>query len=690
MELDREIRDLLKNVPRVEDWKSRIDIDKVKYLIRNQPKDYRMSQKKTTALLNLLTEGTRPPKEFLEERGFSADNFRDPIQWMNEVAEGDPNAYIAFLEQRKKMLTVGALAGPLPNGMDSKIYGKSPMPMPEFVIQEGPEKFRVIMDFSAIPRGKGPTNDRSERWTANSGFEKAETGCSFPDIRDKAAFIAAFGEGWASLVDIKAMFWQMKQHRSVLHYQVIPLKLPGDTVVRLYVLMGNAMGTSGAPAGCVSLHILLLDLADRIKKGTMMTNEYSRPDTYGLAVETGKSWKDFLVHRPPHIKTKSGSVRVHRNDHSWVYLRGEFYGRWKTGDIMLMLLLHMDDANLGGFRIKLNREATRHLLKFYVFINLLVSTKHPSTPTRTPILTGHLAIMPDKLIGFTDERWGKVWIAMQPVFRDEEATVEDLLKLAGLLNHLADLFFHVRIYFTPMSRWLGFLNTICNTDKRKWKNVMGRTTKVPAPLRALILDGWRALGSQRWTHVRDLLHSEADATLIVSTDASGESEEFPAGMGAVVHWASNSVGKPTVVAGTKTMIVIPRNHPLASRPIACIELFCSVYWIIKTCRYGEIVILFTDNEPSRFWIQKWRAKPLYSALMMILANHAKKMNIKVIAKRLGTHDIPADPLSRWMDPKSEGEWIERASRFSVPLKGPTVEGTDWRDLWKEMIALEED
>ena len=108
MELDREIRDLLKNVPKVEDWKSRIDIDKVKYLIRNQPKDYRMSQKKTTALLNLLTEGTRPPKEFLEERGFSADNFRDPIQWMNEVAEGDPNAYIAFLEQRKKMLTTCA------------------------------------------------------------------------------------------------------------------------------------------------------------------------------------------------------------------------------------------------------------------------------------------------------------------------------------------------------------------------------------------------------------------------------------------------------------------------------------------------------------------------------------------------------------------------------------------------------
>ena len=645
-------------------------------MISKLKKGHRMPQHKVRALLEILEQGTRPPKEFLEERGYSAEDFRDPDSWIRKVAKGEPKGYIALLKQRKKMFTLGALAGPLPEGLESDVFGKKPIPMPEFVIEEGPEKHRVIMDFSAKPSDPRNSGPGSDDFTANTGYDKAETSCTFPDIRDKAAFVAAFGGGKASLVDIKGMFWQIPQHKDVLHYQVVPLILPGDSEVSYYVLMTNAMGTSGAPAGCVSLHILLLELAELYSPGKLTTKDYKGPESYGLVKESDKKWEDFLV--KPHESKQ--------NDQKWVGLRGETFGRFKTGSTMLCDLLHMDDNNIGGSDVEPNQISTNYLLDFYKRINLKVSKKHPTTPTDDPILTGHLASLPKQLIGFTTEKWQKVETCLAPVLEGKPVRVGDLLKLAGLLTNLAEVFPEVKIHFIPLSRWLGGMNEICKTDKAKWRVYMDKTMVVPPPLVDLIRSGWEKARGQKWASVKDLLYTEADASMVVSTDASGDSVEFPSGIGAVVH--SVVGGQGSLVPGTKTMILIPKDHPMNDRPIAWTELFMSVLWVIRLGRVGEVLVLYTDNSASEHWMDKFKAKPLYVALIIILSSVCLERRIKLIIKRSDTDNIPADPLSRWIDgTKSAEEWVRRAGKWGIPSEGPRIT-CDWQGLWNSVVEIE--
>ena len=152
------------------------------------------------------------------------------------------------------MFTLGALAGPLPRGFGIGSFWKKTDPNAGICYRRGTrETPNVIMDFSAKPsdpRNSGPSGDD---FTANTGYDRAETSCTFPDIRDKAAFVAAFGGGKCIAGRYQwECFGKYHNTKDVLHYQVVPLMLPGDSEVSYYVLMTNAMGTSGAPAGCVS------------------------------------------------------------------------------------------------------------------------------------------------------------------------------------------------------------------------------------------------------------------------------------------------------------------------------------------------------------------------------------------------------------------------------------------------------
>ena len=125
------------------------------------------------------------------------------------------------------------------------------------------------------------------------------------------------------------------------------------------------------------------------------------------------------------------------------------------------------------------------------------------------------------------------------------------------------------------------------------------------------------------------------------------SVEFPSGIGAVVH--SVVGGQGSLVPGTKTMILIPKEHPMNDRPIAWTELFMSVLWVIRLGRVGEVLVLYTDNSASEHWMDKFKAKPLYVALIIILSSVCLERRIKLIIKRSDTDNIPADPLSRWID-----------------------------------------
>ena len=232
MVVAEKIETLLPGVKIVDEWKSRVDVAKLRKMM--DTKRGRLSAAKRTALLKALTEGTRPPKEFLEEWGYSCEDFRDPVAWMKSVRNGEPGAYIAFLKQRLKMFEMGAVAflGVGKKALNKKVKGKNPIPLPETIITEGPDKNRTIVDWSVGPgtlSGKGPANP-----SANEGFASNEVSCTFPDLRDKAAMIAAFGGGWMTLLDIKGMFATSLATQGMdLGFQAAQRcpALPGDSTV---------------------------------------------------------------------------------------------------------------------------------------------------------------------------------------------------------------------------------------------------------------------------------------------------------------------------------------------------------------------------------------------------------------------------------------------------------------------------
>ena len=124
------------------------------------------------------------------------------------------------------------------------------------------------------------------------------------------------------------------------------------------------------------------------------------------------------------------------------------------------------------------------------------------------------------------------------------------------------------------------------------------------------------------------------------------------------------------------------------RPIAWTELFMSVLWVIRLGRVGEVLVLYTDNTASEHWMAKFKAKPLYVALIIILSSVCLERRIKLIIKRSDTDNIPADPLSRWIDgTKSAKEWERRAGEWGIPSEGPRVV-CDWEGLWNWVVEIE--
>ena len=432
--------------------------------------------------------------------------------------------------------------------------------------------------------------------SVNDGYEKQYAGCTFPDLRDKAAHVASVGRGGAiSLLDISGMFWCFRQHKSMLHHQVFPIWLPGWPdwpEPRYYVLMTNAMGSTMAPAGCSSPHIILQDLANRLAPEMLTTEHAVGPEAYGLVLEEGVPWQNYLF-RMHHTR---------QNPDPWVNLRGGSFGQFKTGGKQWTNLLHMDDNNIAGKTPELCWKRTLYLKDFYDAINIPVSEKTSPLPSRNPILTGHLGDIRKQRLGFPEPAWKKFEERLTPIFTVNPGTrftFKDLLQAAGSAMYLADLFYFLRPCFIPFSRWLGALNRICKQDKQRWKRIMMYTAEVPRQLAILMKLGWRSAMRTRWIGVKTLLATGADASITLSADASGfspQDEELgqkghPAGLGLVEH-----------ETGRKSMIILPTEHPISKKPIAWLELFTAVLAIKIFARQGSVVVLYEDNMNAMIWI----------------------------------------------------------------------------------------
>ena len=678
-------------IPSLKKWKPRLRGDVVDQMIEELAKTKgkaSLSAQKRSTLRRLLNEGSPPPRRFLADLGVTRHDFPDPENWIYDLFVGEPKKYLALLKQRIKMMDLGALAGPI--SLDEEIEGRLPMPMPETVIQEGPDKYRCIMDFSRVPdgdyeefeEGQGPP-------TANKGYHKQEKGCSFPGIPDKEALMMANPKGFISTNDLSGMFWQCKQHATVLHMQIVILWIPGWREPLYLVLMTNAMGTAGAPASCVALHVGLVELADKLSPGILSTTDYTMPTAYGLKVDKDLKWTDFLAKDPVR--------RV--NPRKWVYLQGAAYGKWKTGTKLEQFLVHIDDVNVYGPDFDTCLMRCTYLRNFYRKIRFKISPKIDETPVQLQTVTGHDADLgaDPMTIGYSDKKWESFRESIVPLLESEDETMftfESLLKAGGHLLHISEVFFYLKPICIPFSRWLGKLNHICKQDKRKWREIMKKKSRVPRSLKELLSKAWDSACSEVSLSVGWRMSSEIDAHRILSTDACSQSDHtsipdwmvkskwHPAGFGAVEHGT-----------GTRTMFYLPKDHPLALRTIQFQELFMAVGWVINRAKPGETVVIYVDNTCAEWWLRGYKAKDLYIALIWILADFIRDNRIHLIVRRSDSSHIAADPLSRWFDydkedlKSAEDDWEVRAGDWQIPPEGPTVD-FDWEGLFGEVLELE--
>ena len=350
----------------------------------------------------------------------------------------------------------------------------------------------------------------------------------------------------------------------------------------------------------------------------------------------------------------------------------------------------MDDSNIFDSEPGGAASSNAYLRECYKALNIPVSTKNSWDPTQLPIITGNEGGMLDRTLGLSREKWTDFEHRIGPACTSREPlTIDFLLKAAGSLMHLTELFPYLKPSFIPMSRWLGECNQICHANKRRWKRIKEETATIPQPLQKLIGLGWSRAKVDRTVNVRDLLRTEVDADIVLATDACGMSDELatdqhPAGLGAVVHKCRGGA----IAAGTRAMELLPRDHPIATKPIAWLELFTSVLWILQTCQRGWLCVIYTDNTNAEHWMRKYKAKPAYIGLMMRLANFCRVKKVTLIIKRSDTEHILADPLSRTYE-DYEADWRARAKEWKVPHDGPIVSFL-WRDLWDQVREIEEE
>ena len=693
----REINRKIAKVPSLENWSSRLDVGEVTRMINDLASTRgrsALSPKIRDTLLTLLTKGSPPPRHFLSDLGVTRDCFPDPERWIWDLFEKEPKKFLALLKQRIKMIDLDAIAGPI--SLDEKIGGRFPLPMPEQVIQEGPEKYRCIMDFSRVPDGGFPEFIEGQGPpTANKGYHKEETGCSFPTIPDKETMMMACPNGYISTNDLAGCFWQIKQHEKVLHMQIIVLWIPGWEEPRYYVLMTNAMGTAAAPASCVALHVGLIILADKYKPGILSTKDYTKPEAYGLKVDKKRKWTDFLAKEPER--------RV--NPRKWVYLQGASRGKWKTGGKLEMYLVHIDDVNVFGKDYKTCLLRTMYLRDFYSRINLLVSPKIDPTPLQIQVVTGHEANMESNpmTIGYAEKKWEKFRESIVPLLEsrdDTRFTAAHLLRAGGHFLHLAEVFFYLKPICIPFSRWLGTLNQICKQDKKLWREIMLKTTLVPRPLKTLLSKAWVTANQEVVMNVGWRLSSEVDTVRTLSTDACSQSDHDAIPYWLVKgHWHPAGFGAVDHESGTRSMFYLPEDHPLALRTIQFQEMFCAVGWILRRGQRGETIIIYVDNSCAEWWLRTFKSGDIYIALVWILADFVHENRIHLIVKRSDSKAIAADPLSRWFDEGSVGydkkafeqtkkDWVERASFWRIPPKGQVVR-FEWLNLFERVLELEE-
>ena len=571
-----------------------------------------------------LKEGIAAPPEPKDDR-ISSANFMDPIDFLKKLYDSPDRdkrlLYQASLKDWANALQYGAIEGPVEGGFYNGVFEGKPLMSPvHFGVPQGEGKsfkIRFISHMSKQPFG--PLPPRLKEWTFNSSYDGTQTGCSFPDLRDKAAMLAAHPGGWIFISDISGYYYHLEAHHSICNLQAKILwfegirdflrelfeiwfpEIPEDQLddfidkytdrdgALTFIVRGTIFGQSNAPAFSLLIHRCVVEAGNKQHDERPLTSDSFRsPDDCDLATD------------PRHFKKLLPTKKVNKtNAYPFAHTQGLVFAKWKTGcSVIDWFGIHIDDL----FAINISKRESYLVRGFlrdlYRRVNFTVSPKTDPEPSRRCEVTGHLLDTVKGTIGFVKKKWIK-WD--KAIYKIEQAhsqkmTFEDILKAVGAANHASTLFPRCRVFLNPIARLTGRIGVLAKSDRRLWWKLKDVKVLIPALLLDMLFAGWELAKSLRTVHCYRILRNKFDYAHIFSSDAAGFSYKKTAALGAISH----STGLLFAIKVTRDFATFDVDIQI-QEAIACLVMLRLVVEIYRL--KGEMIVAYTDNTSWEFAVR---------------------------------------------------------------------------------------
>ena len=425
---------------------------------------------------------------------------------------------------------------------------------------------------------------------------------------------------------------------------------------------------------------------DRESEEVFSTMNYHSPNSIGLKWETCL-WNKLMPKRRPSQTNEPFTYRE-----GWTFARWKSRGRMPTipswtdpidglpNPFLLTHLIHIDDTSIGAIRQQwghrdlsaVEMADTRTMTAVQMFRNKNVTIQDAKIEHGAPtlVVAGTKIIFGKNLMTLPDDKWTEFEATILTVCEPTgPVTVLQVMQAAGVAAHTSNLFQILKLYLSPISRFIGHYAWYKRNERMHWHTIKKQVVEVPKSIRDLLLLGWRKAKALHFAECRPILATAADATLELSCDASGlatGTKPHPAGLGAINHTATKEGEQKE---HEYFCITIPHDHPMSTWAIMKLEAITVLMAIHVWAHKGDIIIIHEDNKTVEHAASNFRCQPTLAPFVFLLAQLAEER--KLILRPIWTNGkvILADPLSRWSEqPEQEREFEKRCKTHGLEVE----------------------
>ena len=652
-------------------------------------------------LYKFVNKGVAPPAGLPR---LTRDEIWDPRPEIQRQMDSKPGFLEALLRDRIKKIRSGVLAGPIHGGLLANIGGKSVIVMPSqdlynsnlALMAAEQDKTHLCYDFSRNLIGnvalKGGT-DSYRSQDLSSLYSNDENTCSLDQLRDKAAFCAAFDA--AGKYNIKGYFSQCRANMELRRYQAELLPTGGGTFavyINMNIKFGNTKAVSWCRAGFSAIHRAL----DTIAPEVFSTSSFHAPSSLGMKPS---SW---LIQAIPREK---GPCRE----------RGSWFNKWKTrsdrpqtaAETIESSLIFVGGTVVGAVDrgvVPATAAADERIRKAVGSLRahgIKISEAKIEPAAESITVAGTELNFRDNSLSFPTEKWlafDKIVGAVTGA--KGEISIETILRATRVAVEVSNLFHPIRAYLAPICRWAALYARIREgniTERLRKKRILKETRlEVPEILRDLLAWGWRWAQERRVVHCHHLLMSRNDATCTISADVAGE-QRIRTGMGAINHSTLQMFRED-----------ISRNHQLSNWPRDWQESCCALGALEVLTRPGDTVVFHESKRTTYNDMLSCKADAMPAPFVIRFAQICNEKNLTLLPKKhpdeslnnsnrairsrlKGIHSIrnmKTNSPSSWAFPKESTIFDKKCGDWGIDPERIEVISWNWRRTYEAWMKIQ--